>query len=45
MKGQIVGVVKDYNDRSFRRDLAPVLITTLKRVYTQAGIKLITADV
>jgi putative ABC transport system permease protein len=45
MNGQIVGVVKDYNNRSFRRDLAPVLITTLKRGYSQAGIKLITADV
>ena len=45
IKGQIVGVVKDYNDRSFRRGIDPVLITTLKRGYTQAGIKLATADV
>ena len=45
INGQIVGVVKDYNDRSFRRGIDPVLITTLKRGYNQAGIKLTTADV
>jgi putative ABC transport system permease protein len=45
INGQIVGVVKDYNDRSFRRGIDPVLITTLKRGYAQAGIKLATADV
>ena len=45
MNGQIVGVVKDYNDRSFRRGIDPVLITTVKRGYSQAGIKLMTADV
>jgi len=45
INGEIVGVVKDYNDRSFRRGIDPVLITTLKRGYSQAGIKLITADV
>ena len=45
INGQIVGVVKDYNDRSFRRGIDPVLITTLKRGYSQAGIKFVTADV
>jgi ABC-type antimicrobial peptide transport system permease subunit len=45
MNGQIVGVVKDYNNRSFRRDLAPVLITTSKRFYNQAAIKFATAEV
>jgi ABC-type antimicrobial peptide transport system permease subunit len=45
INGQVVGVIKDYNDRSFRRGIDPVLITTLKRGYNQAGIKLITADV
>ena len=45
INGQIVGVVKDYNDRSFRRGIDPVLITTLKRGYSQAGIKFTTADV
>src|SRR5205814_7997128 len=45
INGRIVGVVKDYNDRSFRRDIDPVLITTLRRGYNQAGIKLATANV
>ncbi|MFI5185936.1 MAG: ABC transporter permease [Chitinophagales bacterium] len=45
VRGSIVGVVKNYNDRSFRADLAPVLITTIKRGYSEAGIKLSTADV
>jgi putative ABC transport system permease protein len=44
MKGPIVGVMKDFNDRSFRRDLAPVLLTSLKREYSQAGLKLATSD-
>jgi len=45
INGEIVGVVKDYNDRSFRRGIDPVLITTLKRGYSQSGIKLATADI
>lgn len=45
INGQVVGVVKDYNNRSFRRDIAPVMITTIKGGYSQAGIKLITADI
>jgi len=45
MHGEIVGVVKDYNDRSFRRDIDPVLFTTAKWGYNQAGIKLTTTDV
>jgi putative ABC transport system permease protein len=45
MKGTIVGVLKDFNDRSFRRDLAPLLITTSKKIYSEAGIKLITTDI
>jgi ABC-type antimicrobial peptide transport system permease subunit len=40
IKGPIVGVLKDFNSRSFRRDLAPVLLTTMKRGYSEAGIKL-----
>jgi len=40
MKGPVVGVIKDFNDRSFRRDLAPMLITSNNRLYNQAGIKL-----
>jgi ABC-type antimicrobial peptide transport system permease subunit len=45
INGQIVGVIKDYNDRSFRRGIDPVMITTLKRGYSQASIKLSTTDV
>src|SRR5450432_1040324 len=45
IKGTIVGVLKDFNDRSFRRDLAPVLITTLKQGYSEAGIKLGPANI
>ena len=45
MNGRVVGVIKDYNDRSFRRGIDPVLVTTFKRLYTQAGIKFITSDV
>ena len=44
MKGSVVGVLKDFNDRSFRRDLAPLLITTSKRTYNEAAIKLETRD-
>ncbi|HXL56191.1 MAG TPA: FtsX-like permease family protein, partial [Chitinophagaceae bacterium] len=45
MKGTVVGVLKDFNDRSFRRDLAPLLITTFNRMYNQAGIKLSTTNI
>ncbi len=45
MKGTIVGVLKDFNDRSFRDDLAPLLITTDNVMYTQAGIKLETTNI
>jgi ABC-type antimicrobial peptide transport system permease subunit len=36
----VVGVVKDFNNRSFRNDLAPLLITTNNTMYSQVGIKL-----
>jgi putative ABC transport system permease protein len=45
LKGPVVGVLKDFNDRSFRRDLAPLLITTNKKLYNQAGIKLSTTNI
>jgi ABC-type antimicrobial peptide transport system permease subunit len=45
IKGPIVGVLKEFNSRSFRRDLAPVLMTTLKEGYNNAGIKLASDDV
>ena len=40
IKCPVVGVLKDFNDRSFRHDLAPLLITTNITMYSQAAIKL-----
>ncbi|OOQ61494.1 hypothetical protein BC343_20840 [Mucilaginibacter pedocola] len=40
----VVGVVKDFNDRSFRDKLAPLLITTNNTMYNQAAIKLATGN-
>ncbi|MDB4999595.1 MAG: FtsX-like permease family protein, partial [Mucilaginibacter sp.] len=45
IKCPVVGVVKDFNDRSFRHDLAPLLITTNNTMYNQAGIKLATTNI
>ena len=39
-KGPIVGVLKNFYTRSFRDDLAPLIITTDTREYSQASIKL-----
>ncbi len=43
-KGNIVGVMKDFNTRSFRDGLAPMLITTMRGNYNQASIKLTTKN-
>ena len=40
IKCPVVGVLKDFNDRSFRHFPAPLLITTNGTMYSQAGIKL-----
>ncbi|HVV56340.1 MAG TPA: ABC transporter permease, partial [Mucilaginibacter sp.] len=40
----VVGVLKDFNDRSFRNKVAPLLITTDKDMYSQLAIKLSTAN-
>lgn len=45
IKCPVVGVLKDFNDRSFRQDLAPLLITTNITMYSQAGIKLETKNI
>ncbi|HVW61636.1 MAG TPA: FtsX-like permease family protein, partial [Puia sp.] len=45
IKCPVVGVVKDFNDRSFRHDLAPLIIATNATMYRQAGIKLATTDI
>jgi len=44
IKCNVVGVVKDFNDRSFRHDLAPVIISTDVAMYNQVGIKLATTN-
>jgi ABC-type antimicrobial peptide transport system permease subunit len=41
----VVGVLKDFNDRSFRNNLAPLLITTDNAMYNQVAIKLATANI
>ena len=45
IKGTVVGVLKDFHDRSFRNDLAPLLITTDIAMYNQVGIKLTTTNI
>jgi ABC-type antimicrobial peptide transport system permease subunit len=45
IKCPVVGVLKDFNDRSFRHDLAPLLITTNITMYRQAAIKLATTNI
>src|SRR5678815_1641115 len=45
IKCPVVGVLKDFNDRSFRNVLAPLLITTNITMYSQAGIKLETKNI
>jgi len=44
IKCPVVGVLKDFNDRSFRQDLAPLIIATNSTMYRQAGIKLATTN-
>ncbi len=45
IKCPVVGVVIDFKNRSFRQDLAPLLITTNNTMYSQAGIKLATTNI
>ncbi|SEL56539.1 ABC-type transport system, involved in lipoprotein release, permease component [Olivibacter domesticus] len=45
IKCPVVGVLKDFNDRSFHHTLAPLLITTNGTMYRQAGIKLATTNI
>jgi len=44
IKCSVVGVVKDFNDRSFQHDLAPMIISTDVAMYNQAAIKLSTTN-
>ena len=41
----VVGVLKDFNDRSFRDELAPLIITQDKAMYNQLAIKLTTTHI
>jgi putative ABC transport system permease protein len=45
IKCPVVGVLKDFNNRSFRHNLAPLLLTTNTTMYNQAGIKLETINI
>jgi ABC-type antimicrobial peptide transport system permease subunit len=44
IKCPVVGVLKDFNDRSLHQDLAPLLIATNATMYRQASIKLSTTN-
>jgi hypothetical protein len=45
IKCPVVGVVKDFNDRSLRNNLAPLIIATNQTMYRQASIKLATTNI
>ncbi|MBD0332013.1 MAG: ABC transporter permease, partial [Chitinophagaceae bacterium] len=44
IKCPVVGVLKDFNDRSLRQSLSPLLIATNSTMYRQASIKLSTTN-
>jgi putative ABC transport system permease protein len=44
-KGTIVGVMKNFNTRSFRDQLAPLIVTTFKQNYNEVSVKLDTKNV
>ena len=45
IKCPVVGVLKDFNDRTLRNNLAPLLITTNITMYRQAAIKVSTTNI
>jgi putative ABC transport system permease protein len=45
IKCPVVGVLKDFNDRTFRHELAPLLITTNTTMYNQAALKITTTNI
>lgn len=45
IKCPVVGVLKDFNDRSLRNDLSPLLIATNATMYRQVSIKLATTNI
>jgi ABC-type antimicrobial peptide transport system permease subunit len=44
-KGRIVGVLKDYHNRSFKDEYAPMLFTTLKSQYATTNLKISTTNI
>ncbi|HEX2935483.1 MAG TPA: FtsX-like permease family protein, partial [Bacteroidales bacterium] len=44
IKCPVVGVLKDFNDQSFRHELAPLLIATNVTMYSVAGVKIETRN-
>ncbi len=44
LQGPVVGVLKDFNNRSLRHTLAPLIITTNITMYRQTAIKLATTN-
>ena len=42
---EVVGVVKDFNNRSFRDQVAPLVMTTNNTMYNQAGIQLTATNI
>ena len=45
IKCPVVGVLKDFNDRSLRNNLAPLLVATNSTMYRQIAIKLATTNI
>jgi ABC-type antimicrobial peptide transport system permease subunit len=45
IKCPVIGVVKDFNDRSLRQSVSPLLIATNSTMYRQASIKLATTNI
>jgi putative ABC transport system permease protein len=45
IKCPVVGVIKDFNNRSLRQTLAPMIITTNVTMYRQASIKIPTTNI
>jgi putative ABC transport system permease protein len=44
-KGRIVGVLKNFHNRSFKDEYAPMLVTTFKKQYGISNIKLASANI
>jgi putative ABC transport system permease protein len=45
MVAPVVGVLKDFHDKSFHNDISPILLTTLSEDYSSYAIKINLADI